>query len=197
MTKVHCGESSRRDDGAVARRPLPTRQIPPQWCQRQDTTRAEQRHILADGRWCEPGLQGTDSGRHTIRAQGCVEPTVQMAHIKALEKGTAKYPLRPVDCKVYTITQGVMSHTQENLFLGTLPKRLILWCVDNNAYNGDYSKKTSTPRITALTSWRSTSIVVKCRPNRSSQTSRPVTTFEATSTCSPQQANKRMMKATS
>ena len=33
-----------------------------------------------------------------------------------------------------------MSHTHENLFLGTLPKRLILWCIDNNAYNGGYSK---------------------------------------------------------
>ena len=70
-----------------------------------------------------------------------LSPTVQMAHIKALENGTAKYTLRPVDCKVYTIQQGAMSHTYENLFLGTLPKRLILWCVDNNAYNGDYSKK--------------------------------------------------------
>ena len=46
-----------------------------------------------------------------------------------------------MDCKVYTIPQGAMSHTYENLFLGTLPKRLILWCVDNNAYNSDYSKK--------------------------------------------------------
>ena len=127
-----------------------------------------------------------------------LSPTVQMAHIKALENGTAKYPLRPVDCKVYNIPQGAMSHTYENLFLWTLPKRLILWCVDNNACNGDYSKKkTSTPRITALTSWPSTSMVVKCRPNRSSQTSRPVTTFEATSTCTPRQANKRRMKATS
>ena len=53
-----------------------------------------------------------------------------MAHIKALENGTAKYPLRPVDGKVYTIPQGAMSHTYENLFLGTLPKRLILWCVE-------------------------------------------------------------------
>ena len=25
--KIHCGESSRRDDGAVARRPLPTGQF--------------------------------------------------------------------------------------------------------------------------------------------------------------------------
>ena len=69
-----------------------------------------------------------------------LSPTVQMAQIKALEKGTAKYPLRPVDCKVYSIPQGAMSHTHENLFLGTLPKRLILWCIDNDAYNGEYSK---------------------------------------------------------
>ena len=66
--------------------------------------------------------------------------TVQMAHIKALAKGTAKYPLRPVDCKVYSIPQGAMSHTHENLFLGTLPKRVILWCIDNDAYNGNYAK---------------------------------------------------------
>ena len=69
-----------------------------------------------------------------------LSPTVQMAHIKALAKGTAKYPLRPVDCKVYSIPQGAMSHTHENLFLGTLPKRLILWCIDNDAYNGNYAK---------------------------------------------------------
>ena len=52
-----------------------------------------------------------------------VSPTVQMAHIKALAKGTAKYSLRTVDCKVYSI-----------------PKRLILWCIDNDAYNGNYAK---------------------------------------------------------
>ena len=33
-----------------------------------------------------------------------------------------------------------MSHTHEHLFLGTLPKRLILWCIDNDAYIGEYSK---------------------------------------------------------
>ena len=55
-----------------------------------------------------------------------LSPTVQMAHIKALVKGTAKYPLRSVDCKVYSIPQCAMSHTRENLFFGTLPKRLIL-----------------------------------------------------------------------
>ena len=46
-----------------------------------------------------------------------LSPTVQMADIKALEKGTAKYPIRPVD---YSFPQGAMSHTHENLFLGTI-----------------------------------------------------------------------------
>ena len=41
-----------------------------------------------------------------------LSPTVQIAHIQALTKGTAKYPLRPVDCKVYSIAQGAMSHTR-------------------------------------------------------------------------------------
>ena len=69
-----------------------------------------------------------------------LSPAVQIGHIKALERGTAKYPLRPVDCKVYSIPQGAMSHTHENLFLGTLPKRLVLCCIDNDAFNGSYVK---------------------------------------------------------
>ena len=69
-----------------------------------------------------------------------LSPTVQMAHIKDLEKGTDKYPIRPVNCNIYSIPQGAMSNTHENLFLGTLPKLVILWCIDNDAYNGEYSK---------------------------------------------------------
>ena len=69
-----------------------------------------------------------------------INPTVQMAHIKALEKSTVKYPMRSVDCKVYSIPAGARTHTHENLFLGTLPKRLVLCCIDNDAYNGAYDK---------------------------------------------------------
>ena len=147
-------------------------------------------------RWCEPGLQGTDSGRHPVRAQGRVEPNRSDGSHKSVGKGTAKYPLRPVDCKVYTIPQGAISHTDENLFIWTLLKRLILWCVDNDAYNSDYSKKTFHAKNNCINYWPSTWTVVKCRPNRSSQISRPVTTFEASSTCSPRPAIKLRMKAT-
>ena len=69
-----------------------------------------------------------------------LNPTVQMALIKALEKSTVKYPMRSVECKVYSIPAGDRSHTHENLFLGTLPKRLVLCCIDNDEYNGVYTK---------------------------------------------------------
>ena len=82
--------------------------------------------------------------------KAALSPTVQMAHMKALEKGTAKYPIRPVDCKVYSIPQGAMSHTHDNLFLGTLPKGLVLWCIDNDAYNGEYSKHPSNTKNNAI-----------------------------------------------
>ena len=63
---------------------------------------------------------------------------VQMGHIKALENGTAKYPLRSVDCKVFSIPRprGAMSHTHENVYLGVSPKRVVLYCIDNGEYNG-------------------------------------------------------------
>ena len=67
-----------------------------------------------------------------------LNPSVQMAHIKALEKTTAKYPMRSVDCKVYPIPAGARSHTHENLFLGTLLECLVLCCIDNDVYNGSY-----------------------------------------------------------
>ncbi len=69
-----------------------------------------------------------------------LSPVVQMAHIKALEKGTAKYPIRRVEIKAFSVPKGNLMANQENLFLGQLPKRLVLGMVDNAAYNGDFTK---------------------------------------------------------
>lgn len=66
--------------------------------------------------------------------------TVQSAHIKCLQKGTAKYPIRRVDVKVFSVPRGNLTVNQENLFLGQLPKRVIVGCVDSDAYNGSYAK---------------------------------------------------------
>ena len=98
-----------------------------------------------DAFWLMAGGANPDYKMRTVDAVTFVRntvlsATVAMAHIRALEKGTAKYPLRPVDCKVYSIPQGAMSSTHDNLFLGTLPKCIILWCVDNKALNGAFDK---------------------------------------------------------
>ena len=63
-------------------------------------------------------------------------PEVQAAHIKAFERGPARYPIRRGEVKTYTLSRGGRSFTQENLYNGQLPKRLIVGMVDNSAFNG-------------------------------------------------------------
>ena len=69
-----------------------------------------------------------------------VHPSVQLGHIKALEKTSAKYPVRRVETKVFSIPKGNLSANQENLFLGQMPKRIIIGLVENTAFNGDKDK---------------------------------------------------------
>ena len=69
-----------------------------------------------------------------------ISPSVFIAHNKALEGGNAKYPIRRAVCKTYTIPAGNLNQTQENLFTGQLPTRIVIGCVDNDAFNGRYVK---------------------------------------------------------
>ncbi|GIY06031.1 uncharacterized protein F54H12.2 [Caerostris darwini] len=65
----------------------------------------------------------------------CVSP-----HAKALKNDTAKYPLNRVLCKVYSVPQGSMSFVQDNIFVGQMLKRIIIGCVDNDAFHGTFEK---------------------------------------------------------
>lgn len=67
-----------------------------------------------------------------------VSPGVSIGHAKALEKSSAKYPIDRILCKVYSISQGSMSFGQDNVFLGQMPQRIVIACVDNDAFNGTY-----------------------------------------------------------
>ncbi|GFT20817.1 uncharacterized protein F54H12.2 [Trichonephila clavipes] len=69
-----------------------------------------------------------------------INPGVLIAHAKALEKATAKYPIDRVNCKVFSIPQSSYSFIQDNVFSGQMPKRIVLACVDNDAFNGNYKK---------------------------------------------------------
>ncbi len=48
--------------------------------------------------------------------------------------------MRRIDCKSFSITACTLSHTHENLYMGTIPKRMFLMMIDNVAYNGDYTR---------------------------------------------------------
>ena len=69
-----------------------------------------------------------------------LSPSVFLAHGKALESGLAKYPIRRVVCKTYTIPVGNLDGNHEKLFTGQLPTRLVIGCADNDAFNGSYTK---------------------------------------------------------
>jgi len=64
-------------------------------------------------------------------------PSVFLAHAKTLERSPAKYPIRRVVCKSFTIPQNYLDVRHEKLFSGQLPTRIVIGLVDNRAYNGD------------------------------------------------------------
>ena len=63
-----------------------------------------------------------------------------LAHTKTLEHGTAKYPITHVEVKSFTLPSGIHSKTLDNVFLGQVPKRVIIGFVSNKAFNGDVKK---------------------------------------------------------
>jgi len=66
--------------------------------------------------------------------------SVFVAHAKALEQGNAKYPVRRVICKTYTIPRGNLDSSQEQVFSGQIPTRIVIGCVDNDGFNGSFAK---------------------------------------------------------
>nr|XP_048695603.1 uncharacterized protein F54H12.2-like [Caretta caretta] len=67
-----------------------------------------------------------------------VAPSVRLGHAEALLTANAKYPVDHVGMKVFSIPAGSRVSNQENLFLGQLPKMLVLGFVD--AFSGSYAK---------------------------------------------------------
>ena len=68
-----------------------------------------------------------------------ITPSLCLAHERILQQKKAKYPITRVECKVIHLPQGQNSFTHDNLFLGQLPKRIVLGLVDNRVFNGDIS----------------------------------------------------------
>jgi hypothetical protein len=69
-----------------------------------------------------------------------ISPSVFLAHAKTLENGLVKYPIRRVVCKTFTVPAGNLDATHEKLFSGQLPTRIVIGCIDNEAFNGSVAR---------------------------------------------------------
>lgn len=65
-----------------------------------------------------------------------VAPAVRLGHAAALMKGNALYPLSRVNVKTYSIPENSRICNQENLFLGVMPKYIVLAMVHHEAFTG-------------------------------------------------------------
>jgi hypothetical protein len=69
-----------------------------------------------------------------------ISPSVFLAHAKGLESKLVKYPIRRVVCKSFTVPAGNLDASHEKLFSGQLPTRIVIGCVDNEAFNGSVAR---------------------------------------------------------
>lgn len=65
-----------------------------------------------------------------------VSPAVRLGHAAALLKGNALYPLSRVNVKTYSIPENSRVCSQENLFLGSIPKYVVLAMVNHESFTG-------------------------------------------------------------
>jgi len=63
-------------------------------------------------------------------------PSVFLAHAKALERRTSKYPIQRMVWKSFTIPTVIWTSTTRN-FSGQLPTCMVIVLVDNGAFNGN------------------------------------------------------------
>ena len=69
-----------------------------------------------------------------------ISPSVFIEQAKAFEVGNAKYPIRRVVCKSYSVGTGMRDNVHEGLFTGQIPSRIVIAMVDNEAFNGSYRR---------------------------------------------------------
>ena len=69
-----------------------------------------------------------------------INPAVGLAHEKSIQSGTAKYPIKRVEVKAFSVGQGQLSFVEDNLFTGHIPKRFIIGMIDSASFNGANNK---------------------------------------------------------
>jgi len=69
-----------------------------------------------------------------------ISPSILLAHSMALEKATAKYPIKRVVLKNATITPNIQEISLPNVSKGVLPIRLVIGMVDGDSFTGKKEK---------------------------------------------------------
>jgi hypothetical protein len=69
-----------------------------------------------------------------------INPTITAAHNEALQISPALYPYERSQIKTFEVSSGKSGFDMENIFLGEVPRILILAMVDSDAYRGSYHK---------------------------------------------------------
>lgn len=69
-----------------------------------------------------------------------VSPGVLLGHTDALMKSPAKFPITRKECKVLAIPAGFQSFVKDNIFLGQLPRRLVIGMVHNAGFAGTVTR---------------------------------------------------------
>jgi len=71
-----------------------------------------------------------------------LSPSAFLAHAKALDNGTAKYRIRRVVCKTFTVSNGFRHINHEHLFSGQLPTFVIVGLVRRSTDIGNEIRST-------------------------------------------------------
>ena len=67
-------------------------------------------------------------------------PGVLLGHSDALVNGPAKFPITRKECKSFAVAQNLRSFKKDNIFLGQLPKRVVIGMVHSEAYAGNLQR---------------------------------------------------------
>ncbi len=94
--------------------------------------------LMAAGR--DPDCKVVITGISLFIRKVQLSPDLGLTFTKMLQKNNAKYPIRRIDTKVFSVPQGNMDAIQDNLYLNQIPHRVVIGCVDTAAYNGSFSR---------------------------------------------------------
>ena len=92
-------------------------------------------------------LMGDDAANYKVkfvraflRIRRCIiSAQVMLAHVMALEKTTAKYPIKRIVVNDFAVDAGVSSFRLDKIVNGILPSRLVLGFVTNEASDGKFT----------------------------------------------------------